>query len=92
MHATSKMHLPGAQLSTLMQRSKPGEGHRTGRQAVRMPVRQDAMPVASAPSPLRAIYSIISFSYSYFAAAATDGAAAAAAAASVRCTVLAFYL
>lgn len=58
-----------------------------------MPVRQDAMPVASAPIPLRAIYSIISFSYSYFAAAAavaaTDGAAAAA---SVRCTVLAFYL
>lgn len=80
-----------AQLSTLMQRNKPPgcrDSSTTGCQYGRMPCPCLHSP-SSTPNPLRAIYSIISFSYSYFPAAA---AAPAIAVATVRCTALAFYL
>lgn len=79
-----------AQLSTLMQRNKPPgcrDSSTTGCQYGRMPC-PCLHSLSPMPNPLRAIYSIISFSYSYFPAAATDVAAAAVA--SVWCTALAF--
>lgn len=61
-----------AQLSTLMQRNKPPgcrDSSTTGCQYGRMPC-PCLHSLSSTPNPLRAIYSIISFSYSYFPAGA----------------------